>query len=287
MAGNVPIRDSVGAAFAFVRENVRFVAIAAVAGAAALTLVGALALAMPALGLITLLASSLAQAFVYAALVGAALFGSDAARMRWSRDGGRVWAAMAIIGFFLFIVMFVASIVASIVLVAGPLGPYLNDLQGAGADNAAVMEVMLRFADDNPVALLLLMLFFGAIWLLLTSRLYLAAPASVDQQRILTFETWKWTKGAMMRIVGARLLLLAPAHIFAGALSHLVGRAAGLNTLDPATTAAVASANPVGYLLFVFVSGLITFSLYSSLEAGLSSYLYRGLRPAEPPQPGL
>lgn len=287
MAGNVPIRDSVGAAFGFVRENVRFIAFAAAAGAAALTLVGALALTMPALGVITLLASSLVQAFVYAALVGAASFGAGAARLRWSRDGGRVWAAMAIIGFFLFIVMFVASIVASIVMVVGPLGPYLDDLQRAGGDEAAVMDVMLRFAEANPLALLLLMLFFGAIWILFTSRLYLAAPASVDRQRILTFETWKWTKGAMLRIAGARLLLLVPAHIFAGALSHLVGRAAGFNTLDPASMATAASANPAGYLMFVFVSGFITFALYASLEAGLSSYLYRGLKPAEAAQPGL
>jgi hypothetical protein len=284
MAGNVPIRESVGAAFAFVRENARFIALVAGAGAGAVTLVGALALASPALGIVTTVLSTLVQAFAYAALVGAALFGNAAARTRWMQDGGRVWAAIALISLFLLLVMFVASFIASIVMVAGPLGPYLGDLQRAGGDNAAVMTIMMRFAEANPIALLLLMLFFGVIWMLLTSRLYLAAPATVDQQRILSFETWKWTEGAMLRITGARLLLLVPANLFVGAIGHLIGRLVGINTLDVSTAAAAASANPIGYLAFVFISGFLTFALYSSLEAGLSSYLYRGLKP-ETPQP--
>jgi hypothetical protein len=164
--------------------------------------------------------------------------------------------------------------------VAGPMAPYLEDLQAAGSDNVAVMAVMVQFAERNPLPLLLVMLFLGGIWILLTSRFYLAAPASVDQQRILTFETWPWTKGAMLRITGARLLLLIPANLFVGAISHLLGRVIGINTLDPATVQAAATSNPAGYLAFVFVSGVLTFALYSALEAGLSTYLYRGLKPA-------
>jgi hypothetical protein len=285
MAASVPIRESIGAAFAFVRENLRFILIVAVAGAAAVTAVGAVTLAVPAIGLVTTLLSTVAQAFAYAALTAAALFGSGAARMRWTSDGGRVWAAMAIIGFFLFIVMFVASMMASVAMFAGPLAPYLDDLQNAGGDNAAVTAVMMRFVEANPVPLLLFVLFFGVIWMLLTSRLYLAAPATVDQQRILTFETWKWTKGAMLAITGARLMLLLPANIFIGAVSHLIGRAFGFNTLDPASAAATAQGNPAGYLLFVFIAGFLQLALYSSLEAGLSSYLYRGLKPQEAAPP--
>lgn len=287
MTGAVPIRESVGAALRFARAQARFIVIAAAAGAAAVTLISALALAAPNLGLVVVLASSLAQACVYAALMGAALHGSDAVRTRWPADGARVWAAMAVIGLFLGIVMFVASFIASIVMVAGPLGPYLGELEAAGGDNEAVMAIMLRFAEANPLALLLLTFFFGAIWMLLTSRLYLAAPASIDQQRIRTFETWSWTKGAMLRITAARLLLLAPANIFVGAIGHLIGRLVGFNTLDPAAMSAAATANPAGYLVFAFIQAFLTFALFASLEAGLSSYLYRGLKPPETPQPGL
>ena len=285
MAENVPIRESVGAALRFVRENIRFIAVASIAGAAALTLITGLNLAAPQFGIVVWLAARVVEAMVYAAFVGAVLFGSGAVRARLPNDGLRVWTAMAIIGFFLVIVMFVAFLIAGAVMAAGPLAPYISDLTAAGGDEAAVSAVLLRFAEANPIAVLLFTLFFAAIWMLLTSRLYLAAPATVDQQRILSFETWAWTKGAMLRITGARLLLLIPANLFVGAVSHLVGRLVGINSLDPATHAAAASSNPAGYLAFVFVTGVLTFALYAALEAGLSSYLYRGLKPAETSAP--
>lgn len=287
MAGNVPIRESVGAALRYVRENIGFVAMASAIAAGAMTLVGALALAAPPLGFVTSIASTFVQALVYAAFVGAALFGAGAVRVRWMNDGMRVWAAMAIIGFLLVIIMFVASMVASVVLATGPLARYLPDLQAAGSDQAAVVAIMTRFAEQNPLAVLLLTLFLGGIWMLITSRFYLAAPATVDQQRILTFETWPWTKGAMLRITGARLLVLIPANIFVGAVGLLVGRLIGADTMDPATMSAAATSNTVGYLVYVFVSSFLSLGLYSALEAGLSSYLYRGLKPQETPQPGL
>jgi hypothetical protein len=283
MTTTVPIRESVGAALRFVRENIRFIAIVAATGAAALTLVGAINLAAPGLALVTTIASTFLHAFVYAAFIGAAVFAPGDVRGRWLSDGLRVWAAMAIIGFFMLIVMFAASMVASIILVAGPLGPYLQELQAAGNDDTAVLAVMTRFAEQSPGTILTLMLFLGGIWILLTSRFYIAAPASVDQQRMLTFETWKWTRGAMLRITGARMMVLAPAYILLFAVAQLLGRLLGFDPLDPVSVAAFASGSGALYLLFVFISAFLSVGLYSALEAGLSSYLYRGLKPETPP----
>lgn len=282
MTLSVPTRDSIGAAFVFVRENLRFVTTVSAAGAALMTVIGGLSLAIPALGMVSGVGATVVQAFLYGAFIGAALFGAGAVRARWMNDGLRVWTAIAIIGFFLFIVMFVAGMIASIVLVAGPLGPYLPDLERAGADQAAVLTVMTRFADENPLPLLLLALVFGAIWIFLTSRLYLAAPASVEQQRIRTFETWSWTKGVTLQIIGARLMLLLPANIFVGAVGLLIGRLVSVDTMS----AGAGSANPAGYLVYVFVSSFLSIGFYSALEAGLSSHLYRRLKPAEAPAPG-
>lgn len=278
---NVPIRDSVGAAFAYVRENLRFILVISGAAAAAVTLIGGLTLMAPALGFVTTILSTLVQAFAYGALIAAALVGAAAARTRFAADGGRVWVAMALIGLFLFIVMFVVSMIASIALVAGPMAPYLADLQGAGPDNAAVMSIMLRFAEQNPLPLLLAVLFIGAIWMLLTSRLYLAAPATVDRQRILTFETWKWTKGAMLRITAARLVVLLPAYAFLFALNQLLARLMGVDIFDPVAVQAFAAANPALYLGYTLVTSFLALGVYSSLEAGLSTYIYRGLKPQE------
>jgi hypothetical protein len=279
--GSVPIRESVGEALRFVRENIRFVAIVAAAGAVAMTIISAFAMMSPAMVIPTGLTSTFAQACTYAAFVAAALVGTESVRSRWIADGGRVWAAMALISLLLLIVMFIASMIVSIVLASGPLVPYLDDLQSAGSDNAAVMAVLTRFVEQNPMTVLIVSLFFAVIWFLLTSRLYLAAPATVDQGRILTFETWSWTKGAMLRITAARLLLLVPANILSGALGHLVGRAFGMNTLDPVSAGAVAATNPAGYLIYILIAAFISFLLFSSLEAGLSTYLYRGLKPAD------
>ncbi|MEJ0061229.1 MAG: hypothetical protein WDM79_17415 [Terricaulis sp.] len=117
------------------------------------------------------------------------------------------------------------------------------------------------------------------IWLFLSSRLFLAAPATIDNNRILTFETWKWTKGNMLRIAGARVVLLLPAYILVFALTALVGRGIGVNVFDPASSVAYAEASPAMFALFNGVSVFVSTLLYRALEAGLSSYLYQGLKP--------
>lgn len=283
--GQVPVRESVGAALRFVRENIQFVAAAAAIGALVSTGLAAIAVLSPQLGLVGSAISPIVQSFVYAALLGAVLFGAAAVTGRVGRDGWRVFGAMAVVGFFMFLVTFVISIPVFIVLLLGPMAPYSAALEAAGGDEAAVLEVMARFAQEQPMALLLTFLFYAILWFALTSRLYLAAPASAEQGRILTFETWSWTKGQTLRITAARLMLLAPAYVLVSALSLLIGRAVGIDILNPMTAAEVAQANSLLYLGFVFVSGLINLALYTALEAGLSSYLYRGLKPADTPPP--
>jgi hypothetical protein len=285
-AGKVPVYQSIGGALRFVRENWRFLAIVSAIGAVAITLITAFSLASPMFGIFAALAQGVAQAFVYAAFMAAALYGTGAVRARWTSDGWRVWGAMAIVFFFLFIVFTLVTIPVLITLATGPLSRYAGDLESAGQDQSAVMGVMTRFAEENPGVLLALTLFYLAVWLLLTSRLYLAAPASLDQGRILVFDTWKWTKGAMLRIAGARLLLLVPANVLVGAFGYFVGRAVGINTFDMASVADAATSNPAGTLIYALLTGFMTFILYTALEAGLSVYLYLGLKPSEPaPQP--
>lgn len=279
-AGRAPVRQSVGMALRFAVENWPFLATVSAIGAAATVLITAFSMAVPPAGFLASLAQGAVQAFVYATFVGAALYGAAAARSRWSRDGGRVWMAMLIVFFFLFIVFTVLTIPVMITLFAGPFGRYATELQGAGDDQQAVMAIMVRAVEENPAVILFVFLLYTGIWLLLTSRLYLAAPATVDQGRVLVFDTWKWTKGAMLRIAGARLLLLFPANVLAGALGYLVGRVVGIDTLDMASLAQAAPNNPTGVLIYSGVSGFITLMLYSTLEAGLSSYLYQSLKPA-------
>ncbi len=283
--GVVPVRESVGAALRFVRENVRFIVSVALIYAIVSTLIAGLTLSVPQLGVLTMVANGVVQAFCYGALTAGALFGVDTVRSRWHRDGWRVWSSMVVVGFFMTIVMFVITIPVTIALVAGPLGSYAPELQAAGSDQDAVMRIMVRFVEENPMAILVTALFFFVVWLLLTSRLYLAAPASVEAGRILTFETWKWTRGATLRITWARFMLLVPAYALMFALTALFGRIFGFNVLDGASMQAAVAANPIGVVIFEFITSFIVLALYSPLEAGLSAYLYKGLKPADAPAP--
>ena len=281
--GAVPVRESVGAALRYVRENVRFIASIALLYAVVSTLIAGLTLSVPQLGVLTMVANGVVQAFCYGALTAGALFGVDTVRSRWPRDGWRVWSSMVVVGFFMTIVMFVITIPVTIALVAGPLGSYAADLQAAGSDQDAVLQIMIRFVEENPLAVLVTALFFFVVWLLLTSRLYLAAPASVDAGRTLTFETWKWTRGATLRITWARFMLLVPAYALMFALTALLGRVFGFNVLDSASLQAAVAANPIGVIIFEFITSFIVLAIYASLEAGLSAYLYKGLNPAGAP----
>ncbi len=279
-AGRVPVGECVGAALRFVRANVRLIAIMSALGAIAGTFFSAIGLFVTQLSLLAMLAFGLAQAIVYAAFIRVAMGGAQSAYQRLAGDGVLVWAAMAVVAFFLFIVLTLCVFAAAIALAAGPIAPYIGELQAAGDDQEAVVAIMVRFSEENPGALLALTLFFGGIWLLLTSRLYLAAPASVEAKRVMVFDTWKATKGAMLRICAARLLLLLPAYLLVSALSYLFGRAVGIDTMDFNAVAAAARANPVGVLVYNLGASFLTLAAYSSFEAGLSTYLYQGLKPA-------
>lgn len=279
--GELSIRDCVGGALRFVREQWRFIFTLAGAGALLTATLTALALAVPVLGLLNGVGSGLVKAVVYAMLIGAVLYGPAALRNRWLGDGGRVWSAMVIIGLLLILVFFVLSIPVMMLLIAGPLGPYSEELTRAGSDTAQVMTIMTRFAEANPGAVLAVAALYTALWLFFTSRLYLAAPASVESGRVMSLETWNWTRGAALKIIGARLMLLLPANIFTGALGYLAGRLFGVDALNPAASIS----NGAALAVYIAIGTFVTFALYMALEAALSTFIYRALKPAPAPSP--
>ena len=253
------------------------------AGAAALavTLINILSLSSPGLSLLLALVPGLVTSIAYAAFTRGALFAAAPFSQGVAPDGLRVWAAMLIIGFFLVIVFIVPGLVG-IVIFAILISPrYGEAIQQVQNDQAATMALMERIFSENPGMLFAFALAYGLIWMMLTSRLYLAAPATVEQKRILTFETWKWTKGNMWRIIGARAMLLFPAYVAVSAVAYLVAGGFGLNVMDPASIQGFAESNLPLYAVFNFSTSWLQLALYSALEAGLSAYLYKGLKPAE------
>lgn len=277
MTTPVSARESVGAALRFVREHWRLVGVVAALGAAVTAALIALSQSSPFVAIVADVANWLVQAVVFAAFVKAAL--GDARRLE-PGEGLRMFAAMVVVGFFLFLAFFVLMIPGAIVLIAGPMSPYLADMQAAGQDQTAMMRVMTRFAQENPAPLLAFFAFYGIIWFLLTSRLYLAAPATADAKRVRTFDTWGWTRGMTLKIAGARIMLLVPAFVLMAALTYLGARALGI---DP-TSATQRPPLPL-FTAYAGIDRILFFATYLALEAGLSTALYRALKPVESAPP--
>jgi hypothetical protein len=268
MPGTVPVFESVGAALAFVRAKWRFVLVVAMATALAQSpflLFGA--------NLIWVIAVMGAFVAAYAVLTAAALNVRRAGENRVVADTGRLAAAMAIVGLLLIVMSVVILFAASIVLTA----PYQQELKAAGEDQAAINAIVNRVLTEQQGSMSWITATFAVLVFAVTTRLYLAAPATIDQRRIVVFESWRMTRGNFLRIAGARLLLLAPAFVFVSALQTLVGYALGAPTGDPIALLAFSRSNPVGFAVFYTASIFLQFALYGPLEAGLSSYLYRGL----------
>ena len=268
--GKLPIRDSIGAALRFARGNWRFVLAVAGLGAGlhtlALAVLGSSLLWFPALIAIS--------GAVHAVLTRAALSGASEAHVTLAADTGRTIAAGAIVGFFAAIIVLVLLYVSMAVLIA----PYVEEAKALLEDQAGLRALMERAVREQP-AILSWTLAIGALILLaLTSRFYYAAPASIERRRILVFESWRSTKGAMWRVIAARVVLLGPALILVGALQTLAGMMVGVGGADPAAMATQVSANPLAFLAFYGAVQFLQIAIYTSLEAGLSASLYRAFQ---------
>lgn len=271
-AGKVPVRESAGAALRFVREHWRIAALVGGCAAAAQTFF------LLALGPLSLPFTFMAVAAAYGFFLATALERSDGRTFgAIAQNGARIVASMSIVGFLLAVIAVVAFFVATSVLMA----PYAQELQAVQQDEAAVQAIAERAMAEQPGVMQGVLIVALVIWFWLTSRLYLAAPATVDRQRVTVFESWVWTRGNAFGIMAARFLVLAPAAALLIALQLLAARAAGFSPFDLQGMATAAASNPLGFVLFLTVSQFFQVGFFGALEAGLSAYLYRGLKPAD------
>jgi hypothetical protein len=271
-AGKVPIRESAGAALRFLGDHWRTAALVGAVAAAAQTFflltLGAFSLPF------TLLAAAGAYGYFLAMALDRPNGGNFAAI---AQNGARIVAAMSIVGFLLAVIGVVAFFVATSVLMA----PYAQELQAAGENEAAVAAIAERAMLEQPGVTQGVLIAVFAVWFWLTSRLYLAAPATLDRQRITVFESWVWTRGNAFGVMAARFLVLAPAAALLIALQLLAARAVGFSPFDLQGMANAAAANPLGFVVFFAVSQFLQVGFFGALEAGLSAYLHRGLKPAD------
>lgn len=265
-----PVWASIGAALRFAVENWRFVLMVAAVAAAA----HALALALLGASLLWLFGFAVLAAIVHAVLTRAALSGPGVVRQTARDDALRTLAALSIVALLGLLVFIVGTTLAQAILIA----PYVDQATAAKADSAAMQALMERAIREQPNAVAGIGLVGALILFALTSRFYFAAPASVDQRRVLAFQSWAATRGHTLRIMVARLVLLGPALILAGAVQAIAGALLGVSFQDTAAVLQRAFADPV----FWGAMQMLQVALYGALEAGLSAHLYRNLAP--PPQ---
>lgn len=270
-AGKVLVLESAGRAVAFLLENWRVTLV--IAG------VGALANGLGALALGGNLSWPLGALFiavgVHAALLACALRGPRQAGARFLANTGRVAASMAIVATALLIFVVIVYLLGASIL----LGPYAQQIAAAGQDQAALQAIVMRAVEERASLALLLLAIAAAAWLALTSRLYLAAPASVDRGAVVALQSWTWTKGNTLAIMGARLAVLGPAMVLTGALQIFAMTAMGAPTTTFAALMGLAQADLPRFVAVFAVIQFIQIALYSTLEAGLAARLYRSLAP--------
>jgi hypothetical protein len=269
--GALSVFLSVGHAVRFVRQEWRFVlAVAGIASAAHL------------LSILMLQGASVAlfpfiSAATHAALIGAVLFGAAAVPGRIFRDTFKLWMAMTLLIIILFIVLFALLMFGMSALLA----PYYDALVAAKEDQAANMAILTRAANEQPAAFVGLALLASIVLLYFTSRFYLVAPATLETGRVQLFSSWTQTKGHVLRIVLARLIVLTPAYVLFASIQALAGAALGLGLLMPwdfIEMQTAAQAQPGLYLALLIIEVFLQVAVYAALEAGVAVAIYRSLK---------
>ena len=191
-------------------------------------------------------------------------------RVAVGRDEALLAGVTAVLLFFFLIVgvigLFLPSILAGVVLGAVGVAP--------PAPGATPQDLIASLGPAGASALLLVMapLLLALIWL--GARLILARPASLAEGRVLAFETWAWTKGNALRIVGAVLLLGLPLTLAALAAGELVASLL-LGQGEARETAVVGYQGAAALILGNFLQ----LWLVAGPLAAQAAYFYRGLRP--------
>jgi len=277
----VPVLDAVREGFAFVARDWRAILPLAVIGAVGL---GALQVFLDmgrarndlAVTLLLTIAAALVQAVLLAALLRRALSQGEApAMVALGRDEFNLMGVTLSFGFLYVIIAIFGLIVASMSL-AGLLA-------GAGIDAAALQNLppeeaarqfMAALGADGTLVLLVVGAAFAALVVWIASRLLLSYPATVAEGRMYAFSTWSWTNGSGLRLAACVLLVT-----LGGLFLSLVALAPFGVLLDMifgkgAQKVAGAPAHIVLSTLAAFVSVFFSLGPY----AGLTAYLYRGMR---------
>ncbi|MFT3724773.1 MAG: hypothetical protein QM773_14465 [Hyphomonadaceae bacterium] len=141
----------------------------------------------------------------------------------------------------------------------------LNDPE---AMNKAIIEAL---GDGGATALSLFLMLVLAIIIFLGARLYMINAATIGERRVVLFQTWSWSRGNVLRMIGAMILTVLPVMLIDNvvqtiAISFLAAIPEGSRFMPGLLASAVVS----------FAGAMTTIPV-----AALGVVFYKGLRPPE------
>lgn len=282
--GRVPIMESVREGFTFIARDWRAILPVALVGAlvsAPLLVWQQAALARGDIGslLVTGLGSSLVNAPFLAAYYRRAVSRGEAPlALRVGGDEARLAGVMVLMMFVSFIVCVIAFFVILLVISALIARSGVDPTAWQGlppADAAARLTAAL--GSEGRIVFFALAAALTAFMLWITARLALAAPATVAEGRALVFSTWGWTKGHALAMAACLVLVTAAGYV----LTWLAGQPIGMLLEIVLGKGSLAVPGSPAIWLFAFASAFLAGVFYLPAYAGMLSYLYRGLRPAQ------
>jgi hypothetical protein len=139
------------------------------------------------------------------------------------------------------------------------------EMEAISADPEAANKLFMDFLN-TPLGASIVLLCFVAV-ALLGIRLFLVNAATIGERRIVFFQTWSWSKGNVLRMLGAIVLTALPAVIANLVLAELLMSIVGSGSL----------------LLLALGSGVASLvgSMLSIPWIALGAILYKGLRPPD------
>jgi Ca2+/Na+ antiporter len=157
-------------------------------------------------------------------------------------------------------------------VVLGRLAQSPGELEGLLTNTDALAErIAEALGPSGQLAFSLFVFLVVGIILVVAARLFVANAATIGERRMVILQVWGWTKGNVLRVIGALLLTMAPAVLAASVLMSVIEGVLRLVAPNPSFVVAV-----FAMALSGFIGGIANIP-----SMALGGVLYRGLRPAD------
>lgn len=187
-------------------------------------------------------------------------FGADEIRLLG------VAAAMAC----LFVPLISLVVIVLAVTVFSKIATSQAALEALLADPDAMNEAIIAaVGEGGAAAISLFIMFMFAVFIVLAARLYTVNAATIGERRMVIFQTWSWSRGNVLRLLGAMILTVLPVMLIDSIVDSF-----GVTILS-----SIGEGREV--ISWLLVRTLITFvgAMTTIPVVALGAIFYKGLRP--------